>query len=144
MSKFGYLSKADVGKDAVASYTIHQITVNGRTPTLVLRPATVENSAYFNEVLKRPSQARSLRGGKINPAVVRENRADDFRLYPEHVVVGWCDVVASDGSDVDFCKEDVADFLNELPDWIFDEVRGFAGNIENFAGSIDVDTTAGN
>lgn len=127
--KFGYLKKLDV-TNKTADFTIHQIE---GAPVLVLKPATEVNKPYFNAVLKRSRRnVRALKAGAVNTAMIAENREQDRELFPKFVIETWRDVVDSQRKSVEFNRENCEEFLRALPDWIFDEIRDFAGNSTNF------------
>ena len=130
MSKFEHLGKLDVKDKNVVDYVIFQIESE---PVLKLKPATEANKPYFNAVLRGSRKnMRAIRSGSINAIMLEENRAQDRELFPKHVVAGWEKVTDSDGKPVPFSEENCQDFLRALPDWIFDEIRDFAGNAANF------------
>lgn len=139
---FSHLKNLEV-KDKTVDYSLFQI--NGE-PTLVLKPATEANKGYFNSVLRRSKRnLRAVKSGSISQKMIKENREEDKELYPKHIIVGWKDMKDSSGKDVPFSTENCTDFLEVLPDWIFDDIRNFAGSSENFAGeSIDVVAKLGN
>jgi hypothetical protein len=146
MVDFGHLRQHDVRADSTADYALVQISTGEKTPTLVLRPATEVNRPYFNALLKRTSKrARLLSAGNLNSSMLEENRAEDRALYPQYVVTGWRDVVDAGGEEVKFSKEAAADFVQALPDWVFDDVAAFARNPQNFAGGpVDAEDVAKN
>ena len=146
MADFSHLKTLDVSTDKTARFTIHQITVNGKTPTLIVAPATDANKPYFNALLKRAGKSvRQIRSGSINAGMIDENREEERALYPKHVVKGWEDMLdGTSGKDVPFSKSECAEFLGQLPDWIFDDMRTFCGNPANFTELMDVETKAKN
>jgi hypothetical protein len=139
---FSHLKNLDV-KDRTARFPIHQIA---GAPALILKPATEVNKPYFNAVLKRSRRnMRALKAGAINQVMIAENREQDRELFPKFVVIGWEDMTDSKGEDAEFNLENCEAFLRALPDWIFDEVRDFAGNSVNFTEDIqDAEMKAGN
>lgn len=139
---FNYLKKLDI-KSKTAQYSIYQIEDE---PVLTLRPATEANKPYFNAVLKRSRRnIRAVQSGAINNKILSENRDEDRELFPRYVITSWKGIKDSQGKDVEFSIESCRSFLEALPDWVFDEIRSFAGNSANFAGEvIDVETKAGN
>ena len=68
-----------------------------------------------------------------------ENRDEDRRLYPKHILRGWRGVVDSNGDVVEFNPERAAEFVEALPDWLFDELRAFCGDVQNFLEEDDGD-----
>ena len=96
-------------------------------------------------LLKRNSaNARKIAVGGMTPEMIEENRSEDRTLYPEHVIVGWEDVVNAQGEEVKFSKDAAKSFVAALPDWLFDNVRMFAGQPANFVESIDAEATGKN
>ena len=129
--------------DRTTRYYMHRIQVGGMTPYLVVRPATEATKGYYNEVLKRVGKsARSANAGQLTPALVRDIRDDERRLYPRHIIVDWGyldgekDVpgvmLDADGKPVKFALEACTAFLDALPGWLFDDLRGFCGKNDNF------------
>jgi len=139
---FSHLKNLDV-KDRTARFPIHQIA---GAPALIMKPATEANKPYFNAVLKRSRRnVRALKAGAINQVMIAENREQDRELFPKFVVTGWEGVTDSKGKDAEFNRENCEAFLRALPDWIFDEVRDFAGNSVNFTEDMqDAEVKAGN
>lgn len=139
---FSHLQTLDI-RNKVAPFAIHQIA---GAPILNMRSATEVNKPYFNAVLKRSrSNVRALKAGAISQAMIAENREQDRELFPKHVITGWAGVVDSQGASVPFNVENCAAFLRALPDWIFDEIRNFAGDSVNFAGEMpDIEAKAKN
>lgn len=130
MAKFGHLRKLEV-KDKTVEYPLYQLAGE---MVLIVKPATEANKPYFNEVLRRSKKnMRQISAGSIDSALIEQNRADDRKLFPEHVIVGWKNVVDSDKKIVPFTKEDCKDFLDSIPDWIFDDIRAFATNSSSIA-----------
>lgn len=139
---FSHLKQLDV-KNKTVDYPIYQIAGE---PVLVLKPATEANKPYFNAVLKRSRRnIRAVQSGAINNKMLAENRDEDRELYPRHVIADWKGITDSKGKPVDFSVDACRSFLEALPDWVFDEIRNFAGSSANFTGEvIDVETKAGN
>lgn len=143
MSKFDF-SHLNVSNGRTAKLVMHQISVGGNTPYLVLKPATDATKAYYNHVLKRSGKnARQVAAGAINAGMIEENRKEDRELYPLHIIIGWGyeDEDGTDhpgvmpdaeGADTKFSPDACRDFINALPNWLFDDVRQFAGNPLNF------------
>ncbi len=145
MADFSHLKALEVSTEKTSEYTFHQITVNGKTPTLVVAPATEANKPYFNALLKRAGRsARAVRAGAVNAGMIEENREEDRVLYPRFIVKGWHDVIDADGADVEFSADEAMDFLGQLPDWLFDDFRNFCGNPASFAELMDVEINAKN
>ena len=145
MPNFEYLKGLDVTNDQVKEYPISEITVNGLVPVLLVASSTEANKPYFNALLKRAGKsARAVRAGKLTAAMLEENREEDKDLYPRFVIRGWTDVLDGDGKALKYSNSDCADFIDALPNWIFDDLRVFCGNPANFADLIDVEVNAKN
>lgn len=109
------------------------------SPVLQLRPATEANRDY---------QAAQLRIGRAQLRALSDRPTlrllDELRsrlrdLYPRHVLVGWEGVVDDNGEAVPFSTERAVEFVNALPDWIFDKIVIFCSEAGNFtAGSDEV------
>jgi hypothetical protein len=145
MANFSHLKPMELTKDVTARYTIHQITVNGKTPTLILKPAAQINTTYFNELLKSAAKnAKAISAGQLSTSMIDENREQDRVLFPKHVIVGWEDMLDADGTELAFDKNDCKDFIDALPDHIWDAVRNFATAPENFVETVNIQVTAKN
>lgn len=104
-------------------------------PKLIVRPATESNKPYFNEVLRRSAKTlRKAANGDISvdTDTLDKNRQDDRRLFPKHVIVGWEGIKDSQGKEVPFSQENCVEFLQALPDWIFDDIGIFCRKNSNF------------
>lgn len=128
---FSNLEKLKVKSSATALYTFHDIAGE---PTLKVRPAHEVNNAYMNAVLKRGKKMlRTLRRGKMSTAVLKENRETDYGLFPRYIVEEWpvapCD---AEGNDVGFSRENCEAFLRAIPVDMFNDLRDFCGDIDNF------------
>jgi hypothetical protein len=135
MSNFSYLKKLEV-KDKTTKYTIFQIQGE---PSLILKPANESNKTYFNAILKRSrSNMRAIQAGHVNQVMIAEAREKDRDLFPQCIVMGWENVKDAEGKNVPFNREACTEFLQALPDWLFDEIRNFASNSANFADDIQI------
>ena len=144
---FNYLKKHDIGSEPV-EYPLYQI---GGEPVLLIRPAGEKNKPYHNALLKRNAKlaARFRAGTKVNREMMKENREHDRALYGKFIIAGWEGIVDDSGVEVAFSPEVCSQFLRSLPDWIFDDIRQFAGSAANFLADDEPDTdeieeTAGN
>ena len=145
MADFSHLKELDVEASSTAEYTFHQVTVNGKTPVLIVSPATEANKPYFNALLKRSAKtSRQVRSGNINTGLIEENRDEDRELYPKHVVKSWRDVIDAKGKDTPFTVSDCTDFLAALPNWVLDDLFAFCREPSNFAELLDMRIKKGN
>lgn len=145
MSKFSHLKKLGVKSDVTAEYAIHQIIVNGEMPTLTLAPATEANSPYFNSLLRRASKAsKRIKNGVIKKETIDENREEDRKDFAKHVIKGWKGVTDEKGVAVEFDADSCLEFLEALPNEIFDEIRAFATDASNFSEVLEINSIAKN
>jgi hypothetical protein len=138
MSKFSHLTKLDVRKDMETRITLYQITGE---PILILSPATEANKPYYNQVLKQQRNAATMIRikGSITPEQVAKSRDEDKQLYPKHIVKGWENVLDDKGKKVSYSTEACEEFLEALPNYIFDEIRNHAQLPSNFFDEIDIE-----
>lgn len=130
MSDFSHLQRLDVGVAETVDYQLYQI--DGE-PTLVIAPATEANKPYFNAILRRSRKnMRALNAGSISTGMIDSNRHEDRSLYAAHIIKRWRDVRDVEGIEAAFTPDNVRAFLDALPNWIFDDLRTFAGNPANF------------
>lgn len=129
---FKYLKNLEV--DGTARCTVYSVMMpNGENPVLIGKHAGDTNKAYLNAQLKIVSRnSKRLMQGRINAAVIEEQREEDRQLFPEYVITGWENVFDDAGKEVKFSQEHCRDFISALPNYIFEEVRGFFSNPENF------------
>jgi len=144
MADFSQLKQFDVSSDATASYSMGQIATGDFIPTLTVKPASDANKLYFNAALKGSAKNRRALKGQITSALLDETRGEDIERYARFVVVGWKDVYDADGDAVPFDQQNVRDFLNAIPAWVFDDLRAFCAEPTNFVDLVDAEDTAGN
>lgn len=141
---FSHLQKLEI-KGKTAEFELDDIPWQP-VPVLILKPATQHNKGYFNASLKSSGhKLAKIKRGNIDEKMLMENRKIDRKLFPEYVVVGWRNVVDSNYDEVPFTKENCTEFLDNLPDWLFDKIREFAVFNENFMPEqIDVEEVSKN
>lgn len=145
MVDFSQLAVLEVGQQTV-DYEVYQIAGE---PILKLLPASESTKPYFNALLRKSGKkVRAMQSSRFSGAMIKENRAEDRILYAHHIIKGWSNVTDANGQAVEFSAENVLDFLNALPDWIFEEIRRYASDIQNFINegeeSLDVEEVAKN
>ena len=141
MADFSHLSNLEVKSESTAELTLHWILLpNGKSPVLIGRHAGTSNKPYVNALLKKG--IRKGKKVKLTFETMNENRTADRALYPKFVITGWRDVTDSKMKDVKFTEDECASFLEQLPDHIFDEVRGFFADVDNFADVLDMEDIA--
>jgi hypothetical protein len=135
MANFDHLKNLEVTAESTADYTLYQVEdpETGKSPTLIVAPATDANAPYFNALLKRSRKyARQLKARNVSVDTLQQSRGEDKILYPRHVIKGWRDVFDSKGKPVKFSQEACIEFFQSIPDWIFEDIRTFAGDPTNF------------
>ncbi len=145
MADFSHLKALEVTRDKTSEYTIHSVTVNGKTPTLIGRPATQSNEPYFNALLKTGAKnAKAMQAGKVNVSMIAENRDEDRILFPLHVITGWYDMLDATGTELEFNQEECVELFNNLPIHVLDDVLTHYRTAENFVDAIDITVKAKN
>jgi hypothetical protein len=137
MTNFGHLAQLDVKRDETREYPFTAIEVNGVSPVLHVVHAGESNKTYFNELLKRGNRnQRQIVSGKITTALIEDNRDENRKLYAKYVVKGWDETTVLDaaGKPVKFTAETCGEFLDALPDWLFDQLTSFCSDALNFVG----------
>lgn len=148
MADFSYLQNYKPTSDA-RPFKLKEIELTGgRSPVLMLRcSAETQNPEYFNASSKlRRKYVKVIDDlSGVDAAMINDIRNMDRRLYAEHVVTGWTDVVDSQGKEVLFSVVECEAFLRALPDNIFDRARAFAGDLSNYTDvPASMDVLAGN
>lgn len=126
---FSHLKKLDPS-GRTAEFKLVQLA---RQPTLTVASATQANKAFLNATLKIARGApKRYRLGKLNASMLDELRAEDLELFAKHVVLGWQGIRNVSGAEVPFSQENCQAFLSQLPAWLFDELRNFCRDVDNF------------
>lgn len=131
---FSNLSALNIEEKTV-DFTIDtiQLKADAEYPVLEVVSATESNKQYMNGLLKKAARnARKVQRGQLNVQILDENRGIDRELYPKFVVKNWRNIYDASGAEVPFSQCTCADFLNSLPNWLFDELRNFCGQHVNF------------
>jgi hypothetical protein len=142
MSKFDFsqLKKLDVNSSTIVEYPLTEFTCDEK-PVLLLRSPSEGNKGYTNGILRLTGQSDGGRKRKlkIDASLMDDMREEDRALYPEFVIVGWRNIVDASGVDVEFSVDACKEFLEQLPNWIFDGLRLFAQDPESFVKQISAD-----
>lgn len=130
MPDFSHLKALEQKGDASFPYKMEQIE---GAPTIWFRPATDANKDFLNETLRRANEraGRSRRGARITPDSLEASRAEDKEVIAKTCAVAW-DVKDAKGKAVEFNETNCLEFFQALPDWLFDEIRGWVTNPTNF------------
>lgn len=141
MTDFSHLGRLEVSRDDLVPFTFDEID----PPPMLLVRCTVGNAGYQAairaqraDIQRRARRARERRGksrrgrGAERDPVFELTREADRAAYPGNVVGDWRDVVDSEGADTPYGDEDCERFLRALPDWLFDRLRLYCLDPENF------------
>lgn len=133
MADFKHLAALRVEADATVDFTFFRIAGE---PTLTVRPAGDTNPDFFNAALrankKAQRAARGRRGQTPTPESIERARQADITIFADTIVTGWSGVMDSDGNEVEFSRENLVQFLNAIPPDMFNELRNFCLDIDNF------------
>jgi hypothetical protein len=129
---FKHLKKLDVS-EATSWIELPEITPNAR---ILLRFAGEGNPQYYNPMLKKAGKRarRMVNGSDLDQATILQNRADDVKLFPLYVIVGWEGIEDEDGNEVIHNREAAKELCESLPGWIMDKIRNHAASPEMFLG----------
>lgn len=145
---FSHLDKLVASTDKIIEYELFEI-VGG--PLLSLCCAQ-DNEEYLNKIRARRSQierqvremqAKQKKSRRLRPTdIIRElMRPVDTECYPGTIVKNWDkNVVDATGKKVPYTDENCAEFLKRLPNHIFDPLREFVSDPNNFIDLADVPT----
>ena len=112
-----------------ARYTFYDIQGE---PWIEVARADESNQPYFNQLLRTQARGRRAMRANINTGTLKRNRAEDRRLFPEFIGQRWGNVTDASGMPVPYDKEACRQFLEALPDEMFDDLRDFAANPYSF------------
>lgn len=127
---FSHLKALEQNVDAEVPYKLEQIA---GAPTIWFLPGTDANKAFMNESLRRANaRARSnRRSRRVTPDVVAASRDEDREVIAKCCARRW-DVKDAKGKAVEFSADNCLEFFRALPDWLFDDIRGFVTDPGNF------------
>lgn len=130
-TKFGHLKELQVVPDAITKFPFPLIE---GCPSLQVRHAGDSNSEFFNAVLKRNKHDERMlvEGETVDADHITRVRLADIELFIDMIVVGWGSVFDSKGKAVKFTKDNCRDFLTQLPVDMFNNLRAFCLNVNNF------------
>ena len=141
MSKFEHLKKQDVAGDKTIEYVMNQLVGE---PVLHVLPATESNKPFWNATLRALNKKKNYNKRNVTAGMIEQNRKDDKDMYPLYVIKGWDNMLDGKGGTIPYTAEDCVDFVNSLPDYIFDALRDFVTDNTNFVDFLDVDELVGN
>lgn len=131
MANFEHLKELAVEPESTAFFLFHRIL---GLPRLEVRPAHRINRLFLNEMVRGSKEA--VRRISATEAPTQEEldevRAGDADIFARCIVVGWENVVDSEDNEVEFSEDHCREFLMAIPLDMFDDLRIFCMNIENF------------
>lgn len=143
MPDFSHLKKLDLVQKPVA-FTFNSIE---DSPILMVLSATESNKPFFNAVLKKSrKRTKQVQSGAIDSNFISDSREEDKELYAKWIVKGWSNLKDAQGKSVEYKEEYCLEYLRALPWQVFDELRAFCNEPNNFRdeGSFNVEDTAKN
>lgn len=129
MTDFSHLAQLGIVPDKTVRFDL-DFLVGPEQAYLKVLPAVEENKEYFNKSLK--AQRKNRGKVAIDLPSIQKNRASDRALYPKCIIKDWGNMKDTAGNDVPFSVEAAQQFLQALPDHLFDELREFCQNYKNF------------
>lgn len=141
MSSFSYLNQVNVTANNTKEFPLDDIRIAGKTPVLIVAPATESNKEYTNDLLRFSLKNKSNTRKNITADDILQVRKNDRILYAKHVIKGWIDVIDDSGKEAEFNLDNCQDFVNSLPDWLFDKIRNFCNQSETFIDNFDIEVT---
>ena len=129
--QFSNLSGAHITKDTTARFTFDSLP---GSPWVQVKMGGELNKPYFSEVWNANAKNRKkLARGKLDPEMLRRNRELDRKLFPKYIDGGeWGGWEDTDGLNVPYTPDGFRELIEQLPDDLFDELRAFCGEPENF------------
>lgn len=130
-SNFSHLKNLQIQDGHTVEYTFWEIAGE---PFLNVRPAGEANKNFFNALLKKNKQSarRSRKAKSVTTETLADARREDIDLFVQYIISGWGRVENMDGELVPFSRESCAEFLNAIPGDMFDSLRIFCLNMDNF------------
>jgi hypothetical protein len=142
MTDFSNLKALDVDGETLREYVFPYIPGE---PSVFVAPATDVNKAFLNERLRlsieRSAAAEKQPRGKGSAPPTPDSMAkelDEAREVDRVLLARTCakrwGVAPTDaaGKQPEFSEANCLAFFKALPDWMFDPLRNFCGNIYNF------------
>lgn len=128
MADFGHLKALQIS-ETLAEYRLVQIE---GAPSLFVAFAGETNKPYLNAVLRSLRGRSAVSARTMTPAQLDATRDQDREEYSRHIVKRWERVVDAQGQEVRLSQQEALQFLQALPNWLFDDLRSFCANPANF------------
>lgn len=132
---FNNMKRLDVEQGSADWYEVDELIYDdGTSPRLRCLQAGTYNKGYMNAKLRGGQSPLKLlkRQTRDLSTANRERNRLEKELFSEHVVIGWENVRDDDDQKVPFSADACAEFLQAMPDWMFDSLYTFAANPANF------------
>lgn len=142
---FSNLSKFNVTAEMTHAHKMEDITLRDaegkeHVPVLIGKPATEANKPYARlQLQKSNKRAKSMAARGATLETMDSSREDDRAMYPRMVLVGWEHVYGDDGQPVEFNVRHCTEFLEALPNYVFDAARQAFTTPQNFVQGVDAD-----
>lgn len=124
---FEHLKKLDVSS-ATAWFDFPEAGPDAR---LAVKPANEANPHYYNALIRTVGKGRRP-AKQVTVEDLDRHRNNDRNLYPRYVIVGWEGLTDENGESIPFSRDAATELCVALPDWLFDRLRNFASQPENF------------
>jgi hypothetical protein len=120
--------------DPTGRRAIYQIPTTPSIGRLHVTYAGRTNRGYTDGIGKLATKtgvARRIARGQVDSSTLAQNLSFDRALFPKHVVLGWDGgedggpMRDGIGDPVEFNEPNVRDLLNQLPDWIMEDLSHF-------------------
>lgn len=138
MGRFDHLKQMEVTEASRSRFPVPALP----GAVLILAPATAAlNKEIVRWSMQNPEHSKALQDAldtaraddeASNRDILDIVRDNDRRLYAEVICKGWEKMPDEDGKDTKFSKGAAKDFFEQVPDWIFDDVRQHAQIPTNF------------
>lgn len=139
MADFSHLAKLHVTEASEAEYIFEDIWGE---PSIWFRPATDANADFLNERVRlavaraeadQKESKRTRREKILSSERLEEDRRQDVILLAKTCALRWgTPPLDLNGKEVEFSPENALDFLNALPSYMIDPLRGWAQNPYSF------------
>lgn len=136
MADFSFLDELQIDEAKTVEYVFYDLVGADKRKAVVLNvaPAGEPNKMYFAAFARWViKQGKRATRGDID--VLAKTRDMDRALYADYVVQGWENMPGGpDNTPVPFSKANCKQFLEKLPNHMFDRLREFCADLENFSG----------
>lgn len=135
---FKILAESNVTNKNIAAYPITELDDD---TVFYLRCASAGNEKYRDEMFKLTGlddDAPRRKKVKIDSDFLNEQREADRVLFPLYIVTGWENVLDDKtGKEIPYSVEKAKELFADFPEWLFDPMRVFVNQPENFTKTIN-------